>query len=195
MNSLNKKHGYIYLLQDGCFHGTNVFKIGRTSQIGDTKCLSRIKSYSQNTTQVYLREVCEDQVINIERDIIKLFRSKYILIKGREWFEGSSKSMIEDIHNIIKTKYSESEIIKPTIFNKNEPINNVVTCLYECNVCGKSYIHRSRLRNHLDKHKEENSKDKIIKQLLASNIKIANRLFDAHEKAIDKIGSSGNNQF
>ena len=62
-------NSYIYLIQDGEFINTDVYKVGRTSQMGDTRSLSRIKSYNKDTIQKYLREVNNDKVIDIESDI------------------------------------------------------------------------------------------------------------------------------
>jgi hypothetical protein len=40
-------NSYIYLIQYGEFINTDVYKVGRTSQMGDTRSLSRIKSYNK----------------------------------------------------------------------------------------------------------------------------------------------------
>jgi hypothetical protein len=66
-------NSYIYLIQDGEFINTDVYKVGRTSQMGDTRSLSRIKSYNKDTIQKYLREVNNDKVIDIESDIKRVF--------------------------------------------------------------------------------------------------------------------------
>jgi hypothetical protein len=62
---------YIYLLQDGEYIGTSIYKVGRTTQNGDTRSL-----HSTNTVQVYLREVNTEKVIEIKNDVIKVFTIK-----------------------------------------------------------------------------------------------------------------------
>ena len=61
---------YIYLIQDGGYVNTNVYKVGRTTQNGDTRRLNRLKCYSTNTIQIYVREVNTEKVVEIEKDII-----------------------------------------------------------------------------------------------------------------------------
>jgi P4 family phage/plasmid primase-like protien len=100
-------NSYIYLIQDGEFLNTDVYKVGRTTQKGDTRSLSRIKSYNKDTIQKYLREVNNEHVIDIENDIKRVFKLKYKLIKGTEWFDGNYKNMIIDIDSIIN-KYIEN---------------------------------------------------------------------------------------
>ena len=50
-------NSYIYLIQDGNFINTNIYKIGRTSQQGDTRRLNRFNGYNKQTIQKFLREV------------------------------------------------------------------------------------------------------------------------------------------
>ncbi len=76
-------------------------KIGRTTQNGGTRSLNRLKWYDANTVQIFVREVDTKQVIDIEKDIIQVFRIKYNLVKGFEWFNGNKRQMILDIHTII----------------------------------------------------------------------------------------------
>ena len=94
-------NSYIYLIQDGKFINTNIYKIGRTTQKGDTRKLIRFSSYNKETIQKFLREVNTDIVINIEDEIKSLFVKKYKLVQGSEWFEGDCNSMISEINYII----------------------------------------------------------------------------------------------
>ena len=94
-------NSYIYLIQDGKFINTNIYKIGRTTQKGDTRKLIRFSSYNKETIQKFLREVNTDIVINIEDEIKSLFVKKYKLVQGSEWFEGDCNSMISEINSII----------------------------------------------------------------------------------------------
>ena len=101
---MNNTTSYIYLIQDGEYINTDVYKIGRTTQNGDTRSLNRLRCYSANTVQVYLRKVDTEHVVEIEKDIISVFKLKYILVKGVEWFNGNKQQMIGDINTIIDKK-------------------------------------------------------------------------------------------
>jgi hypothetical protein len=92
---------YIYLVQDGEYIGTSIYKVGRTTQTGGTISLNSLNCYSKNTVQVYLREVNTEKVIEIEKNIIKVFKIKYNLVKGVDWFYGDINQMIVDINTII----------------------------------------------------------------------------------------------
>ncbi len=94
-------NSYIYLIQDGKYINTSIYKIGRTSQQGDTRKLNRFNGYNKHTIQKFLREVNTEQVMSIENDIKNKFKNIYKLIKGSEWFEGDCNSMILEINNII----------------------------------------------------------------------------------------------
>jgi hypothetical protein len=103
----NNKHAYIYLLQSGEYINTNVYKIGKTVQnANDTRVLNRIKSYSSGTIVYNLYHIHNSNHINqVENEIIHLFRTKYILVTGREWFQGNVIDMKLDIDSIIN-KYN-----------------------------------------------------------------------------------------
>jgi P4 family phage/plasmid primase-like protien len=117
-------NSYIYLIQDGEFINTDVYKVGRTSQKGDTRRLNRFSSYNKDTIQKYLREVNNENVVDIETDIKKVFKLKYKLIKGTEWFDGNYKQMILDI-DIIIHKYNEINSIEKDIKDETESISFV----------------------------------------------------------------------
>jgi hypothetical protein len=92
---------YIYLVQDGEYIGTSVYKVGRTTQNGDTRSLNSLNCYSKNTILVCLRQVNTEKVIEIKNDVIKVFTIKYNLVKGVDWFDGDKNQMIVDINTII----------------------------------------------------------------------------------------------
>jgi hypothetical protein len=137
-------NSYIYLIQDGKFINTNIYKIGRTTQKGDTRRLIRFSSYNKETIQKFLREVNTDIVINIEDEIKTLFVKKYKLVQGSEWFEGDCNSMISEINSIIDKHKPLVCIIdkhKPLvcILNQNDnfyiPINNNIKMDLYCELC------------------------------------------------------------
>ena len=93
---------YIYFLKDGKDIGTNVYKIGRTVQRGgDTRVIIRLRQYSPFTILENAFHVRVDKVNEIESTIKQIFRNKYRLVRGTEWFEGNVKDMYEDIHSVI----------------------------------------------------------------------------------------------
>lgn len=89
----------IYIIHDAMAIACNenVYKIGRTSQ----QDLSRFKNYIKGSKLIFLT-ICHDCNI-IEKKIIQLFKSKYIIRKdrGAEYFQGDCISMIKDITAIV----------------------------------------------------------------------------------------------
>ena len=74
-------NSYIYLIQDGKYINTSIYKIGRTSQQGDTRKLNRFYGYNKHTIQKFLREVDTELVSSIENDIKSKFKNMYKLKK------------------------------------------------------------------------------------------------------------------
>ena len=168
---------YIYLIQDGGYVNTNVYKVGRTTQTGDTRSLNRFKCYSTNTIQIYVREVNTDKVVEIEKDIIKVFTIKYNLEKGVEWFNGNKQQMIVDIDTIINKfvgleqldNTSNVSISSSTIKNIDKPddidkskdidkpkdiLENKINNDTFCERCGINFKNKKYLIQHLQKELE-----------------------------------------
>ena len=95
MDNLN----YIYLLQEREFVkcNENIYKIGKTKKDQFT----RFNQYP-NGSILLLQIKCNDCDCN-EREIIKLFKSKYTHKKqiGHEYFEGDYEDMMKNIFNIV----------------------------------------------------------------------------------------------
>ncbi len=104
--------GYIYLLKPFEYIKTekNIYKIGRTRQ----KNLDRTNQYPG--CQVILLIECSDH-INSETDLIRLFKKKYKLYHGREYFEGDYQDMINTISNYLYEK--RIELGKLNILNED----------------------------------------------------------------------------
>jgi hypothetical protein len=161
-------NAYIYLIQDGGYVNTNVYKVGRTTQNGDTRTLNRFKCYSTNTIQIYVREVNTDKVVEIEKNIIKVFTIKYNLEKGVEWFNGNKQQMIADIDIIInkfvgleqldtisKASTSSDTIDKSKDIDKPEDIlENKINNDTFCERCGINFKNKKYLIQHLHKELE-----------------------------------------
>jgi hypothetical protein len=95
MDNLN----YIYLLQEREFVkcNENIYKVGKTKKDQFT----RFNQYP-NGSILLLQIKCNDCDCN-EREIIKLFKSKYTHKKqiGNEYFEGDYEDMMKNIFNIV----------------------------------------------------------------------------------------------
>ena len=90
---------YIYLIKLREFIKTDedIYKIGRTTQPN----MSRFYQYPKNS--LILFQMCCNNSKEIEKNIIYIFKQKYILKKdvGNEYFKGDYKHMIHDIYKII----------------------------------------------------------------------------------------------
>ena len=164
-------NSYIYLIQDGKYIDTNGFKIGRTTQKGnDTRSLSRIKSYSKNTIQKFVREVPNDLVIPIETIIKGEFSKKYKLVCGTEWFEGNVSEMVRDVIHIIENinldieentndveiyeelmEEQEIEIEVEEVFENTDTISSNDKVTFICEFCEKSFNKKYNLQVHQEK--------------------------------------------
>lgn len=91
---------YIYLVQDGEDIGTNIYKVGRTTQLNDCRTINRIKSYSNGSIIYSIIRVHDDNVREIERKILKEFEKTFVLFKGNEWFKGDIEEMMSKVYDI-----------------------------------------------------------------------------------------------
>lgn len=145
---------YIYLIQDGKDKGTNIYKIGRTTQSGsDIRKLRRIMSYSHGTIIYNIFNVNPCIVNDIERSIKDAFRKKYTLVRGSEWFAGDVISMKKDIDAIIESNALSNSVHLTTSNNVfinsfgNENLEHV--SMDVANEC--LYLGESGLINMIDK--------------------------------------------
>jgi hypothetical protein len=91
---------YIYLVQDGEDIGTNIYKVGRTTQLNDCRTINRIKSYSNGSIIYSIIRVHDDNVREIERKILKEFEKTFVFFKGNEWFKGDVEEMMSKVYEI-----------------------------------------------------------------------------------------------
>lgn len=112
---------YIYLIQDTKYNNQNIYKIGRTTQNGDCRKITRLQCYTKYSNIEYIRQVNTELVINIEAKIIEEFNKKFELIEGNEWFKGEKLLMINIINSIID-KYIINVENTP---NQENTINNI----------------------------------------------------------------------
>jgi Zinc finger, C2H2 type len=114
-------NSYIYLIHVGG-SDPDVYKIGRTTQEGpNIGGFNRFKQYDRRSTILHIIFVNTDEVVDIERKIIKEFNKHYILVQGREWFRGNLVDMIKRI-DMIRYDYLGCDMyltpkcLKPNIF-------------------------------------------------------------------------------
>ena len=104
---------FLYLIQDKNDMGTNIYKIGKTTQgISD-----RLKGYPRGTRPIRISQV--DNCDKRETELINIFKTKYLLSRGREYFEGQLNSMIKDF-----TNFCDSIKVLPNNLNNNTTNNN-----------------------------------------------------------------------
>lgn len=129
-------NSYIYLITDAEYIGKNIYKIGRTTQKGDTRKIKRFNNYSKDSIQEFLINVNNHEIVKIEMEIINVFKKKYKLIKGNEWFMGDKQSMIIDMTDIIN-KYLHVPELK---FKYEELIKTDANYCTNCNEIGECYL-------------------------------------------------------
>ena len=93
--------GIIYLIQPEELLHTNRYKIGCSAK----NDLSRISSYKKNSRYLYIAECINPYTL--ESNIKSVFNNKYILIAGKEYFEGDEKDIINDFVKIVNDYNNE----------------------------------------------------------------------------------------
>jgi phage/plasmid-associated DNA primase len=116
---------YIYLIQDKKYLDQNIFKIGRTTQSGDCRKITRLLSYNKYSNIEFIRQVNNDLIISLETNIINIFNCKFELVEGNEWFKGDKNEMIKLINNIIDNENSFDIEIKNIESDSNFKYSNV----------------------------------------------------------------------
>ena len=108
---------YVYLLQAREFLNLNVpvYKIGRSKRVN----LLRFEEYPRGSVLLF-QSSCYDS-LKLENEIIALFKRKYILKLGNEWFQGDSDKMVQDFCDIIKNE-RETPVKAP---KPMDAVNNV----------------------------------------------------------------------
>jgi hypothetical protein len=90
--------GIVYMVQPAELVGSNKFKIGCSSK----NDLSRCKAYKVGTRYIHIME-CTDP-LTVEKEIIRVFKLKYKLTCGREFFEGKETDMEAEFYKIVKNR-------------------------------------------------------------------------------------------
>ena len=93
---LKSTSGIVYLVQPCELVGTNRYKIG----ISKNNSLNRCKNGYKNGTRYLSIMECEDVLI-LEKNIIKKFNQKFKLIGGNEYFEGNELEILVDFFELV----------------------------------------------------------------------------------------------
>ena len=113
--------GIIYLIQPAELIGTNRYKIGCSSKPNLNRC---IRGYKKNSRYLHILECNEP--FKLEKEILLIFKQKFKLIAGNEYFEGDEHEICDIFINIVKkfeTTYLESTNQNITMNKKNKNKN------------------------------------------------------------------------
>jgi hypothetical protein len=163
-------YSFIYLVQDGEFINTDIYKIGKTQQDKhDARKINRIQHYSLGTVIYYIEQVNPLFVDVIESLLISKFSQKYKRIHGREWFRGDINDMIFDI----KVLLSEREFCLPkyTYDISSRQIHNIwKRCNNDRKRCKESQSHSIDNDDSVPKITFNSIADRDIQPELASSV-------------------------
>ena len=138
-------YNYLYLIQDNRDIGLNVYKIGKTTQSPS----DRLKGYSKGTYAIRIYQV--DDCHKKESELIELFKKKYKLFRGREYFEGDLNDMINEFNNLCNNCINmndNNELLENESYynqqikeyqNKFNLSDEEVHTNYTCDLCKKEY--------------------------------------------------------
>jgi transposase-like protein len=128
--------GTIYLIQPAELLGTNRYKVGCSAK----NDLNRCKTGYKNGTR-YLHIMACNEPFKIEAKVKELFKAKFSLIAGREYFEGDETEIKAEFYNIVN-KYI------------NTISNNITnTCpekeRFTCKICNSSFARFTIFKKHM----------------------------------------------
>lgn len=145
-------YNFLYLIQDYNDLGTNIYKIGKTTQ----DYSSRLKGYPKGTRTFRIIEVdnCEKR----ESELIKIFNDKFTLYRGREYFTGNITDMINVFTNFCDKFIHLLESNKTISLNINKTNNNSILnktnepiCDNICDKCNTKFDTKQHLIQHINK--------------------------------------------
>lgn len=98
--------GFVYIVQEREFLGTNIYKIGKTNRT----MKARMGNYPKNTSVHYLSSVVDCAVV--EKQIIDVFDEKFTKMKcyGNEYYDGNLAQMIREVNKITDELPNDEEI-------------------------------------------------------------------------------------
>jgi hypothetical protein len=208
-------YNFLYLIQDNCDIGSNIYKIGKTTQDPS----DRFKGYSKGTYPIRISQVDNCHLREIE--LINIFKKNYKLSRGREYFCGILNNMIIDFTNLcnsqtnniitksnniltksnITLRCSKCKQIFTTNFSLERHTNKKVPCTfitkYQCKICSKYFKRNESLKEHTIKNSCKIIFKNINEHLNISNIhvkstNIENNIYTiliSKTEVVDKIAS------
>ena len=91
--------GMLYLIQPAELIGTDRYKIG----CSNSPTLDRVRSYRKGSLYLSIKQVKNSMVV--EKQLIALFKEKFTLFVGNEYFRGNADEMIKVFDNFINTNF------------------------------------------------------------------------------------------
>jgi hypothetical protein len=101
--------GIVYFVQPEQYLNTNVYKIG----MSDKPLIDRIKAYGSQSRVIFLIEC--NMAYELEQEIVKVFKQKFKLHKGKEYFEGTEFEMTSVFMQLCVTHKLTNCIGKDTV--------------------------------------------------------------------------------
>jgi len=114
---MNQYKGTIYLIQPAELVGTKRYKIGCSAKNDLDRCK---KGYKKGTRFMDIREC--DYPFVLEQEVKNVFNSKFILIAGKEYFEGNEADIKKEFNDVVSkfTLKNENDLsVKETIIHLN----------------------------------------------------------------------------
>jgi len=139
--------GSVYLVQPVELIGTNRYKIGCSSKNDLSRCLN---GYNKGTRYITILECPEP--FKVESQIIRVFKDKFKLIGGREYFEGDETEMRTKFIEIVDSyKLNENPIEMPIIENpeQEDKPQNIDTDTLVCKACSRTYCSYASFKRHI----------------------------------------------
>lgn len=166
--------GFVYLIQPPEFVSTNVFKIGYSCQ----ENLNRIRQYGSNTYIICI--TTSDNAPLTEKKLIKAFRSKYTIHKGKEYFVGEDVKLMERFFYSVAKSDAEVEdklgMNAATNVETNIDVNlEANNKRFECSCCNyktnrkDNYDRHMKSKRHIGRNEEKHNED--------NNINLSEELF------------------
>jgi len=91
---VSKPCGYLYVVQESRHKNTNIYKIGRTTDL-----FQRLKGYLDGVKLIHAVSVCVDKLEDKERLLKKILTKRLEKKKeGYEYFEGDPTVFLEALH-------------------------------------------------------------------------------------------------
>src|SRR3990167_4214026 len=94
-------NNYVYILKLAMDSDRSVYKIGKTTRNIET----RFKEYPPDTEMIkYFK--CFD-CTSTEKQILRVFKKKFYIYRGHEYFEGNESFMVSTMSAIVKSQNEE----------------------------------------------------------------------------------------